>query len=58
MYLEKATACNGNLIEAKDHYVIRHISNDGFRSYLNDRSQFVTINGFNSEYKNIRYSVP
>ena len=46
------------LLEKLDHYGIRGISNDCFRSYLSDRSQFVSINGFNSDYKTIKYGVP
>ena len=45
-------------LEKLDHYGIRGISNDWFRSYLSDRSQFVSINGFNSDYKTIKYVVP
>ena len=40
-----------------DHYGIRGISNDWFRSYLSDRSQFVSINGINSDYKTIKYGI-
>ena len=46
------------LLEKLDYCGIRGISNDRFRSYLSDRSQFVSINGFNSDYKTIKYGVP
>ena len=46
------------LLEKLDHYGIRGISNDCFKSYLSDRSQFVSINDFNSDYKIIKYGVP
>ena len=36
---------------------IRGIANDWFRSYLSDRTQFVSINGFNSDYKTVKYGV-
>ena len=57
---EKAfdTVSHDILLEKLDHYGIRGISNDWFRSYLSDRSQFVSINGFNSDYKTIKYGVP
>ena len=58
--LEKAfdTVWHDSLLEKLVHYDIRGISNDCFRSYLSDRSQFVSINGFNSDYKTIKYGVP
>ena len=46
------------LLEKLDHYGIRGISNDWFRPYLSNRSQFVSINGVNSDYKTIKYGVP
>ena len=58
--LEKAfdTVSHDILHEKLDHYGIRGISNDSFRSYLSNRSQFVSINGFRSDYKTIKYGVP
>ena len=58
--LEKAldTVSHDILLEKVDHYGIRGISNDWFRSCLSDRSRFVSINGFNSDYKTIKYGVP
>ena len=54
--LEKAfdSVSHHILLEKLDHYGIIGISNDWFRSYLSDRSQFVSINGFNSDYKTIK----
>ena len=49
---------HGILLEKLDHYGIRGISNYWFRSYLSDRSQFVSVNGFISDYKTIKYGVP
>ena len=58
--LEKAfdTVSHDILLEKLDHYGIRGISNDWFRSYLSDRSHFASINGFKSDYKTIKYGVP
>ena len=46
------------LLEKLNHYGIRGILNNWFRSYLSDRTQFVSINGFNSDYKAVKYGVP
>ena len=40
------------------HYGIRDIANCWFSSYLSNRKQFVTIDGFNSEIKSFQYGVP
>ena len=52
------TVSHDILLGELDHYDIRSISNDWFRSYLSDRSQIVSINGFDSNYKTIKYDVP
>ena len=58
--LEKAfgTVSHDILLEKLNHYGIRGIANDWFRSYLSDRTQFLSINGFNSDYKTVKYGVP
>ena len=58
--LEKAfdTVSHDILLEKLNHYGIRGIANDCFRSCLSDRTQFVSVNGFNSDYKTVKYGVP
>ena len=46
------------LLEKLSHYGVRGIVNDWFMSCLSDRTQFVSINGFNSDYKTVKYGVP
>ena len=57
--LEKAfdTVSPDILLQKLNHYSIRGVSNDLFRSYLSDRTQFVSINVFNSDYKTVKYAV-
>ena len=58
--LEKAfdTISHDILLEKLNQHGIRGIANDWFRSCLNDRTQFVSVNGFNSDYKTVKYGVP
>ena len=46
------------LLSKMEHYGIRGISLDWFQSYLAGRKQFVSINGKNSELRDIRCEVP
>ena len=57
--LEKAfnTVSHDILLKKLIHFGVRGIANDWFRSYLSDRTQFVSINGFNSDYKTVKYDV-
>ena len=36
------------LLAKLNHYAIRGVSNDWFKSYLSNRNQYVSINGFDS----------
>ena len=58
--LKKAfdTVDHNILLSKLNYYGMRGIANDWFKSYLINRSQFVSINGFNSDNQNIEYGVP
>ena len=46
------------LLDKLNHYGIRGITNSFFKSYLNNRRQFVQVNGSKSEYLPITCGVP
>ena len=46
------------LLSKLSHYGIRGKALEWFRSYLTDRKQFVSLNGTNSNFKNITCGVP
>ena len=46
------------LLKKLEHYGIRGLANDWFKSYLLNREQFVSINGFNSKNQIMKYGVP
>ena len=60
MDLQKAfdTVNHDILISKLDHYGIRGMANNWFASYLNNRSQFVSILGYDSSTKTISHGVP
>ena len=41
-----------------NHYGIRGVKNDWFKSYLSNRNQYVSINGFDSGLKSINCGIP
>ena len=43
------------LLHKFSHYSIRDIANCWFSSYLSNRKQFVTINGFDAEIQSFQY---
>ena len=45
-------------LKTLEHYGIRHTANKWFRSYLTNRTQYVSINGFDSTKKPMKYGVP
>ena len=58
--LKKAfdTVNHNILLEKLNYYGIRGKSNEWFKSYLTDRSQFVSINGFDSKILKTNIGVP
>ena len=46
------------LLAKLNHYGIRGVSNDWFKSYLSNRNQYVSINGFDSGLTTINCGVP
>ena len=46
------------LLNKLDHYGIRGCINEWFKSYLKDRKQFVSIDGFNSSEAILKHGVP
>ena len=46
------------LLAKLNHYGIRSVSNYWFRSYLSDRQQYVSINGYNSGLTKLNCGVP
>ena len=46
------------LLEKLNHYGIRGLTNNWFKSYLSDRKQYVSINGFDSSLAKITCGVP
>ena len=60
MDLQKAfdTVGHQTLLSKLDYYGIRGISNNWFKSYLSNRQQCVSINGYNSELVAMNCGVP
>ena len=41
-----------------NHYGIRGIANNWFKSYLNNRTEYVSIQGSNSDIEQVKHGVP
>ena len=60
VYLQKAfdTIDHNILLPKLENYEIHSVANDWFKSYLSDRRQFISINGFNSNHAVLKHGVP
>ena len=60
MDLQKAfdTVDHQILLAKLNHYGIRGVSNDWFKSYLSNRNQYVSINGYGSGIATMNSDVP
>ena len=58
--LQKAfdTVDHQTLLAKLNHYGIHRVSNDWFKSYLSNRHQYVSINGYESDLAAINCGVP
>ena len=41
-----------------EHYGIRGLANEWFKSYLSNRKQYVSINGYDSNLADVKFGVP
>ena len=46
------------LLSKLEHYGIRGLANDWFKSYLSNRKQYVSINGYDSNLADVKFGVP
>ena len=41
-----------------EHYGVRGLADEWFKSYLSNRKQYVSINGYNSNLPDVKFGVP
>ena len=46
------------LLSKLEHYGIRGLANEWFKSYLSNRKQYVSINGYHSNLADVKFGVP
>ena len=46
------------LLSKLEHYGIRGLANEWFKSYLSNRKQYVSINGYDSNLADVKFDVP
>ena len=46
------------LLSKLEHYGIRGLANEWLKSYLSNRKQFVSINGYDSNLADVKFGVP
>ena len=58
--LQKAddTAEHNILLSKSEHYDLRDLANEWFKSYLPNRKQYVSFNGYDSNFADVKFGVP
>ena len=46
------------LLSKLEHYGIHGLANESFKSYLSNRKQYVSINGYDSNLADVKFGVP
>ena len=46
------------LLSKLEHYGVRGLANEWFKSYLSNRKQYVSVNGYDSNLADIKFGVP
>ena len=52
------TAEHDILLSKLEHYGIRRLANEWFKSYLSNRKQYVSINGYDTNLVDVKFGVP
>ena len=52
------TAEHDILLSKLEHYGIRRLANEWFKSYLSNRKQYVSINGYDTNLADVKFGVP
>ena len=61
VFIDLQKACDTvshGILSKQNHYGIRGVAFDWFKSYLSDRTQYTTINNELSEIQSIKYCIP
>ena len=60
LYLQKGfhTAEHDIFLSKFKHYDVRGLANERFKSYISNRKQYVSINGYDSNFADVKFGVP
>ena len=46
------------LLSKLEHYGVRGLTNEWLKSYISNRKQYVSINGFDSNLADVKFGIP